>query len=178
MAVLSAAILALLAGTSSAQAVDEHIWSSVAWILHGERTPLWGPYNEPALTPWGAQQMFAQGSLLRARYLDQDENESNTVYAPLVGIERNAIDNSQLNILTGTDQFMAASAQAFAQGLYPPITQAFSAGAGGMDAAVFPNGSIANYPLGGYQYANMRTASNLDFESIWYVQRYAALKTA
>ncbi|KAK5660895.1 hypothetical protein OQA88_12268 [Cercophora sp. LCS_1] len=167
MVVLSPIVVSLLIGAGSAQAVDEHIWSSVAWVLHGERTPLWGPYPQPALTPWGAQQMFSQGSLLRARYLDQDKDEPNTEYAPIVGIERNAIDNSQLNILTSTEQFLAASAQAFSQGLYPPITQAFSNGSGGMDAAAFPNGSIANYPLGGYQYANTRTASNLDFESVW-----------
>jgi len=167
MALLAATALALLARTSSAQ--TEHVWSSVAWILHGERTPIWGSLPQLTLTPLGAQQMFAQGSLLRARYLSRDPNEKNTEYTPIVGIEANAIDNSQLTILAPTDPYMVTSAQAFTQGLYPPILQAFSNNSGGMEAALNPNGSIVNYPLGGYQYPNIKTVSGLDYESVWYV---------
>jgi hypothetical protein len=180
MAVLSAAALALLVVSSSAQSTgssNEHVWSSVAWVLHGERTPLWGPTLYPALTPLGAQQMFAQGSLLRDRYLREDPEEQDATFAPIVGIERNAIDNTQLSILTNTDQYMVTSAQAFLQGLYPPILQAFSENSGGIEAARYANGSIVNYPLQGYQYPAIRTASILDFESIWYVPLKAGLSS-
>ena len=170
MAVLSAAVVSLLVASSSAQSSSEHVWSSVAWVLHGERTPLWYPTPYPALTPLGAQQMFSQGSLLRDRYLRKDTDEQDATYAPIVGIEANAIDNTQLSILTNTDQYMVTSTQAFLQGLYPPIEQAFSEGAGGIEAAQFYNGTVVNYPLGGYQYPAFRTASILDFESIWYVE--------
>jgi len=172
MAILSATVLALLVTCSAAQSTSanasiEHVWSSVAWVLHGERTPLWGPALYPALTPLGAQQMFAQGSLLRDRYLREDPEEKDATFAPIIGIERNAIDNTQLTILTNTDPYMVTSAQAFVQGLYPPILQAFSENSGGIAAARFANGSIVNYPLQGYQYPAFRTVSPLDFESIW-----------
>lgn len=173
MAPLAATVLALLVAAvsaqSSAQSSSEHIWSSVAWVLHGERTPLLG-HTPPALTPLGAQQMFSQGTTLRSRYLARSidaDGASEAGRAPIVGIEANALDNTQLSIMTNTDSFMVTSAVAFLQGLYPPISQAFAVGTGGMDAAELANGSIVNYPLGGYQYPSIKTASVLDFESIW-----------
>ncbi|KAK3343938.1 histidine phosphatase superfamily [Lasiosphaeria hispida] len=173
MTVFTAAVLALLAGasSSSAQSSSEHIWASVGWVLHGERTPLFGA-TPPSLTPVGAQQMFAQGELLRSRYLSRSTDSDNdddgvNRHAPIVGIEANAIDNTQLNIITNTDQYMVTSAIAFTQGLYPPINQAFSENSGGMAAAQLANGSVVNYPMGGYQYPSIRTASILDFESVW-----------
>jgi hypothetical protein len=172
MAILTGAVLALLVASSSAQTTtmppnNEYIWSSVGWVLHGERTPIWGPGASPALTPLGAQQMFEQGSLLRDRYLREDPEEKDATFAPIVGIERNAIDNTQLSILTNSDPYMVTSAQAFLQGLYPPILQAFSENSGGIEAARLANGSIVNYPLQGYQYPAFRTASVLDSESIY-----------
>ncbi|KAK0705165.1 histidine phosphatase superfamily [Lasiosphaeris hirsuta] len=175
MTAFTAAVLALLAGasSSSAQSSSEHIWASVGWVLHGERTPLFGA-TPPSLTPVGAQQMFAQGDLLRTRYLSRftdSDDDGVDRHAPIVGIEANAIDNTQLSIITNTDQYMVTSAMAFIQGLYPPINQAFSENSGGMAAAQLANGSVVNYPLGGYQYPSIRTASILDFESVWYVRR-------
>jgi len=168
MRIYAASLATLLVGTISAQSTSEHVWSSVAWILHGERTPIWGLTPSPALTPIGARQMFDQGSLLRSRYLQTSgEVDNEAGRAPIVGMERNAIDNSQVNILTNTDHFMVTSAQAFAQGLYPPLPQVFSNSTGGVEGATLPNGSVVNYPLGGYQYPSIRTFSILDFESIW-----------
>ncbi len=174
MTILSTTVLALMAGFVSGQSSSEHIWSSVAWVLHGEHTPLFRP-NTPTLTPVGAQQMFAQGSQVRRRYLATAIEEADKAgRAPIVGIEPNAIDNSQLYILTNTDSYSVTGSLAFMQGLYPPIEQAFANGAGGMDSAelieISGNGSkVVNFPLEGYQYPNIRTASVLDMESIWYV---------
>lgn len=167
--------LALLAGSGSAQTSSgEHVWSSVGWILHGERTPYYLP-NTPTLTSLGAQQMFSQGSMFRARYLQtgsfaQDE-EGGIDSAPIVGIEKNAIDNSQIEILSTTDSFIFTGALAFMQGLYPPIEQAFADNSGDMDSAILANGTLVNYPLNGYQYPNIRTASVQDPEAIWYVNK-------
>ncbi|KAK0634653.1 histidine phosphatase superfamily [Bombardia bombarda] len=173
MALLSAAVLGLAlaaAPTEAVQSTSEHIWSSSVWLLHGETTPIHG--RNPSLTPIGAQQMLSQGALFRDRYLDWTENlgvdyDDDDVSAPIVGIGRIAIENSQLDIASSTDSFTFGSALAFLQGLYPPRTQAFAESAGGMEAATLANGTMLNYPLDGYQYPNIKSASLLDQESIW-----------
>ncbi|KAM7222096.1 histidine phosphatase superfamily [Rhypophila decipiens] len=161
-------VLALLAGFGSAQRDSgEHVWASVGWILHGERTPYYAP-NVPSLTSLGARQMFDQGSFLRARYLDSTgDEEADLDPAPIMGIGRNAIDNNQLDIISTNDPFIFAGALAFMQGLYPPIQQAFSNGSGGMDSAVLSNGTLVNYPLEGYQYPNIQAHGVQDPNSIW-----------
>ncbi|KAK3683684.1 histidine phosphatase superfamily [Podospora appendiculata] len=159
-------VLAVLATHTSAQSSSEQVWSSTSWVLYGERTPLAGDGNPPALTPIGADQLYSQGSMFRARYLEKSL-DSDITYSPIVGIQRYAIDNTQLDIRSNTDSYTFDSALAFMQGLYPPITQAFSNSSGGMEAATLANGSIVNYPLGGYQYPNIRSTSSLDPDSIW-----------
>lgn len=162
--------LAVLVSGGSAQVVVEDIWSAVAYIYHGEHTPSEGS-DSPSLTPLGAQQMYAQGTRFRARYLeegsvtgDQDGSPTNGV---IEGIAAVAIDNTQLSIMTTGDQYASAGALSFIQALYPPTTDAFSKNAGGLDAAVLANGSLINYPLGGYQYPDIRVLSVLDPNSIW-----------
>ncbi|KAK3386976.1 histidine phosphatase superfamily [Podospora didyma] len=174
MATLSAVLAVVLVGVTSVEAqrastTSEHIWSSSVWVLYGERIPLYEAGYPQALTPLGAQQMYSQGSLLRARYLSQfdDDDADVTSMAPIVGIGRNAIDNSQLNVYSTTERYATAGALAFMQGLYPPVTQAFSNATGGMDAALLANGSLVNYPLGGYQYPDIQTMSLLDRGSLW-----------
>ncbi|KAM7206208.1 histidine phosphatase superfamily [Rhypophila sp. PSN 637] len=161
-------VLTLLAGFGSAQRDSgEHVWASVGWILHGERTPYYAP-NVPSLTSLGARQMFNQGSFFRARYLDSTgDEEADLDPAPIMGIGRNAIDNNQLDIISTNDPFIFAGALAFMQGLYPPIQQAFSNGSGGMDSAVLSNGTLVNYPLEGYQYPNIQAYGVQDPDSIW-----------
>ncbi|KAK4205699.1 histidine phosphatase superfamily [Triangularia verruculosa] len=170
MGPLSPAVLiaALLTTTTLAQS-NERVWSSVAWILYGDRTPLLS--DNPTLTPLGAQQLKTQGSALRDRYLwksaqsdngdDNIDNNGLDDVAPISGIERYAINNQQLKVMSTTDSYNVASAMAFFQGLYPPITQAFANATGGMTAATLANGTIVNYPMGGYQYPQIQTASRL-----------------
>jgi len=172
MASLSALVaLAALAGSGSTQQLSsrEYIWSSVGWVFHGERDPFLGNVNTPTLTSLGAQQMFSQGSMFRTRYLeagdsDQRHDEAGNVHAPIVGIQKNAIDNSQIEIISTTDGFIFTSALAFMQGLYPPV-QANSSG--DLDGAIVSNGSLVNYPLGGYQYPNIETSTVYDPADIW-----------
>ncbi|KAK4175896.1 histidine phosphatase superfamily [Triangularia setosa] len=161
-----AVLTALLATTTFAQST-ERVWSSVAWILYGDRTPLLS--DNPTLTPLGAQQLKAQGSALRDRYLwksiaDDDDNIDNNGLddiAPIHDMERYAINNRQLKVISTTDAYNVASAMAFFQGLYPPITQAMSNSTGGMMAATLANGTVVDYPMDGYQYPQIQTVSRL-----------------
>ncbi|KAK3315226.1 histidine phosphatase superfamily [Apodospora peruviana] len=169
--IFAAVALLALAGTGSAQSSSEHIWASVGWILHGERTPYFGT-DPPALTPLGAQQLYDQGQMFRSRYLEEGPVVVNGEVldlerAPIVDIQPNAIDNTQLEVVSNTDSWIFNSALAFMQGLYPPISQAFNNNTGGMDGAMLTDGTLVNYPLDGYQYPNIKTSSLLDPDSIW-----------
>jgi len=160
---LVAALAWLIAGSSA----EETIWSSVAYILHGERTPLRSAVSSPpTLTPLGAQQLFAQGTALRARWLDRSLTAGQsgiTGFAPIMGLETNAIDNSQLDIRTTTDEYVISSAMAFMQALYPPRNQTFLE----MESAVLANHTLVDFPLSGYQYPRIQTLSPLDPDSAW-----------
>ncbi|KAF3070785.1 hypothetical protein GL218_00603 [Daldinia childiae] len=153
-----------------AQSTNETVWASVAYVLYGERTPFQGDLA-PSLTPLGAQQLYSQGSLFRARYLSNsslsDEENAITTNSPIVGIERQALDNSQLSISSSTDDYVVGSALAFLQGLYPPVTQTFASNNGGDNASTLANGTVVNYPLDGYQYPNIRNVPTTDPNSVW-----------
>ena len=176
MATLALVIsLAALVVSSSAQTTDdtEVVWSSFAYVFYGERAPpQTAPGRSSALTALGAQQMYEQGSMFRARYLHPDANLTEaavnvTDNARIQGIEWNAIDNSQLYIATNTDEWTAESALAFMQGLYPPSEQTYSDNAGGTTGASLADNTLLEFPLDGYQYPKVRTMSILDPESIW-----------
>ena len=64
------------------------------------------------------------------------------------------------------DQFIVASAQAFMQGLYPPL-QLSSNDTFATSQSVLANGSNILSPLNGYQYPQIYTASRNDDNSIW-----------
>ncbi|KAL1880000.1 hypothetical protein VTK73DRAFT_6390 [Phialemonium thermophilum] len=164
------ASLSLLVQTGSTQVVNERIWSAAAFVYHGELTPLRFSSTR-SLTPLGAQQMFDEGTTFRQRYLDNSNFDPNgtvvSLPAPIEGVEINAIDNSQLYISSSNDGYSTASALAFLQGLYPPLSQAFSDSSGGMAAARLANGSIVDYPLDGYQYPDIQAPSVLDPNYIW-----------
>ncbi|KAK3293326.1 histidine phosphatase superfamily [Chaetomium fimeti] len=75
--------------------------------------------------------------------------------------------NEHLHVESSTDRCSSASALAFMQGLYPPFPHV------SCDSDVpghnwMSNGSVLNYPMGGYQYPNIRTvAPDRDPDSIW-----------
>lgn len=162
----SAALVALLAVTAPAQSSSERVWSSFAFVLYGERTPLSG-HDLPTLTPLGAQQLLSQGSFFRDRYLvTSSSSEDDSSSKPIVGINLDAIDNHQLAIYSSTADYNVASTLAFMQGLYPPNSDAFPSVTGGLSTNQLANGSTYNYPLDGYQYPNIQTLSILDPKSI------------
>ena len=150
-----------------AMASTQVTWASTAFTYHGEKLPFLnnGPYN---LTPLGAQQLLLAGSLLRARYVSPPVNGSQlTVSLPINGLNVNDIENSQMQILSTNDEYVTASAMAFMQGLYPPKN---ANGEGTLtvdEESIMGNGSLIQFPLGGYQYPNIESLGSLDFNSIW-----------
>ncbi|KAI1456502.1 phosphoglycerate mutase-like protein [Annulohypoxylon moriforme] len=160
-----------LVGEALAISTNETVWSSFSYVLYGERTPLQAQLA-PSLTPLGAQQLYSQGALFRARYLSPNANlsaEENaiTTNSPISGIEVQALDNSQLSIYSTTDDYVVGGALAFLQGLYPPITRTFASNNGGENASVLANGTMIDYPLDGYQYPNILTIPVTDMSSVW-----------
>lgn len=162
-------VLSLLAATAglAAAAEDITVWSAVALVMYGERTPLVGP-TSPELTPLGAQQMYTQGTAFRSRYvLDGTSNASAAAALPIYALEPNALDTTQISVLSTDDSYVVAGALAFMQGLYPPQTDEFAYDNGGRSAAVLANGALVNFPLDGYQYPLITTASLQDPASSW-----------
>ncbi|KAK3397146.1 histidine phosphatase superfamily [Sordaria brevicollis] len=149
---------------------EERVWSSVAWVMHGDRTPLGVPGSPPTLTPHGAQQMLARGSVLRNRYIvaplePASFDFSKLIGARLVGLSTNAIDNTQLDVVAAAESYNFHSALALMQGLYPPSTKVFN-GTDGIAAALMADTNILDYPLEGYQYPVIRSPSGDDPESV------------
>ncbi|MCJ1224827.1 hypothetical protein MMC12_001473 [Toensbergia leucococca] len=134
---------------------SETIWTSVVFTRHGDRTPLILP-ELTTLTALGAQQLLSAGKLFRSRYIDTPGGPLAQSLA-INGLSTNELDNDQVSVMSTVDQFTSASAQAFMQGLYPPYSQ----------ASTLTNGSKIDYPVGGYQYPQIYTASALDQSSIW-----------
>ena len=122
----------------------ETVWSSVIITRNGDSVPLIA--NEPTVvTPLGAQQMFAAGALFRDRYITGAAPGNLTIN----GISMYQIDNSQTFALALLDEYVTASAQAFIQGLYPPLNNSFSTD----DPIITPESLLANstqvaFPLG------------------------------
>lgn len=155
-------LTALLGLSTTALAQSEIVWGSVIYTYYGEKTPSLtsGPYN---LSPLGATQMLQAGSFIRSRNIDPPTNSSNLgAPAPIHNISPQSIDNSQLFALSTDDEFISGSAMAFFQGLYPPRGFPIID-----DQDILANGTNLGFPLDGYQYPNVGTVSELDFNYIW-----------
>ncbi|KAM4060641.1 histidine phosphatase superfamily (branch 2) domain-containing protein [Hirsutella rhossiliensis] len=158
--------VALMAATVTADDSNQgiRVWAAAAYITHGERTPPMGGL-QTILTPEGAQQMWRQGSAFRSRYLTGGANGSQSA---VQGMARDAIDNAQLSVLSQADEWVAAGAMAFMQGLYPPKTDVYVGAAGGQvlghDYADGRN--TTDYPLEGYQYPWILTVPPQESSSI------------
>ena len=158
-AALVANVAAQAGGDSNAND-NVRVWAAVAYINSGERTPLLGSL-QTVLTPEGAQQLWRQGSAFRDRYV----TGNNTA---IQNVAQDAIDNRQLTVLSQADEWVAAGALAFMQGLYPAQKGVFLDAAGGKDLSHgYANGSNdTEYPLNGYQYPKLRTLSIEERSSI------------
>jgi len=112
------------------------------------------------LTPLGAEQLYLAGSGIRNRYIASTNISQDTV--AISGLSKNDLDNAQLDVMTMEDPYLAASALAFMQGLYPPFDTISSD-----EEAAKGDGGTYEFPLNGYQYPRVATMSELDFNHIW-----------
>ncbi|KAB8293511.1 hypothetical protein EYC80_007817 [Monilinia laxa] len=95
-------------------------WSSVVYTYYGEVTPTFLNVTTPSLTPLGANQLYNSGSIIRDRYLNSTSTQL-TLGFPINGLSDPYIINNQLQVWSTGDEYVVASAQAFIQGLYPPV---------------------------------------------------------
>ncbi|KAH7410767.1 histidine acid phosphatase-like protein [Cadophora sp. MPI-SDFR-AT-0126] len=159
------ALLALLTLTSPvlSQTTDTNqiTWAAVTYTYHGEKTPDFHTSARTVdLTPLGAEQLFLAGNGIRNRYIVSTNISQDTV--AINGLNKNNIDNAQLDVMTMEDPYLAASAMAFMQGLYPPFDAITSD-----EEAARGDGGRYEFPLNGYQYPRIATMSELDFNHIW-----------
>ena len=156
MAIASALLVALCATSALAQA--EITWGSVVFTYHGEKIPYLAQ-GAHHLTPFGATQLFNAGNAVRERYLQIRPNTTSTQdFRPINGLSKDDIVNSQLSTWALGDEFVAGSATAFMQGLYPPRKGYLSTDEEYLDTAAWGGiGGLFTYPLDGYQYPAIKT---------------------
>ena len=155
------ATIGLFATALSRSVGNETIWASVVYSYHGDRTPLVLPVQN-VLTPLGAQQLFSAGAFFRQRYLAAPAGAQEANHT-IDSILHNSFDTSQIHIRSTLDDYVLASAQAFMQGLYPPLNST----SGTDPNSILANGSFIKFPLGGYQYTQIYTTSPLDPNAIY-----------
>jgi len=156
----------LLATLSPSFALRQQVLSSFVFTRYGDRTPLYTP-DSSVLTPYGARQMYNAGSNFRSRYLTTTF-DSASITAAIRDISHYQLDSDEVSIFADNNQYSVASAQAFMQGLYPPLGDATN-----LNYTQIPGiSNLANStnivsPLNGYQYPAIETASSYDINSIW-----------
>ncbi|KAL2006208.1 hypothetical protein VTN00DRAFT_9862 [Thermoascus crustaceus] len=145
-----------------AQGLEEKIWAVVAFTTYGDSTPTLLPRSR-TLTSLGAHDLYTAGSIFRKRYVNPITNGTSSTR--IQKISPYMLDSSEVNVYSTTDQFIAASAQAFMQGLYPPLEHSYNETY--IDATnILANGSVIDFPLNGYQYPRIYTAGLTDSNSI------------
>jgi hypothetical protein len=138
-----------------------HPHATFAFIRTGERTPLEQP-GASVLTALGANQMYDLGRNFRSRYVSGNSPAALGV-AHIANISQDFLNNDQILVQTLDTPYLISSAQAFMQGLYP--AHGISNGTG--DATgVLADGTVLDFPLNGYQYADIESFGSSDPNSI------------
>ncbi|KAK5165482.1 uncharacterized protein LTR77_009011 [Saxophila tyrrhenica] len=167
-------LLTFLLPTVTAQSDARYtVWASVIFSRTGERTPEVLGSEPVTLTSVGARQQELNGHFFRQRYFESFNNfstDNGVGIAPLPGMNPQIPDVQKLYVQALDEQSSVASAQAFLQGLYPPVS--FSGNASEVQAMVDPSGRVANGsyvdpPLGGYRYAQVHTSGQYDPEFVY-----------
>lgn len=86
-------------------------------------------------------------------------------FAPINNLSTNEADSQEVVILVPDAPYLQSSAQAFMQAFYPPHSPETSEI--GDWSQVLSNGVVVDYPLSGYKYPTIHTASDLDPNSIF-----------
>ena len=140
----------------------ETVWGVVTLTTFGDRVPLLSS-DYSVLTPVGADQLYSAGQTFRYRYITPSSSSSSNRSIP--GISKYEINNNQIYNYGLWDVFVGQSAQAFLEGLYPPLNINGPGGTNGASQAtlgLLANGSRVAGPLGGIQYPELRLASDDD----------------
>ncbi|KXG47485.1 Histidine phosphatase superfamily, clade-2 [Penicillium griseofulvum] len=155
---LPIALLALQGpATVSAQDSDstEKVWGVFAFTVHGDSKPSVLTSSRP-LTDYGANELAAAASAFRYRYVSTPAGSATGIQniSPII------LDSNDVDVLSTTGQNIVGSAQAFMQGLYPPL------GSMNIPGNQIANGSFAQAPLNGYQYPRIVTVGEADPQSV------------
>ncbi|PLB47248.1 phosphoglycerate mutase-like protein [Aspergillus steynii IBT 23096] len=154
---------AALVHSASAQDLNEQVWGVFAFTLHGDSIPAVLPQPK-ALTPYGAGDLHAAGSAFRSRYVAvQGNNDSSSTR--IESLSPYVLDTGEIEVLSTTSPSDVASAQAFMQGLYPPLNETYT-GTYVDFSLQLANGSTITAPLKGYQYPRILTLSSDDPRSL------------
>lgn len=151
--------IALLAlqGPVTVSAQDSHsiekVWGVFAFTVHGDSKPS-ALTSSRTLTDYGANELAAAASDFRSRYVSGGSDTGIQNISPII------LDSNDVDVLSTTDQNIVGSAQAFMQGLYPPL------GSMNISSGQIANGSFAQAPLNGYQYPRIVTVGEADPQSI------------
>lgn len=153
----------LLTAFSPVFALRQEVLSSFVFTRYGDRTPLYTS-DSSILTPYGATQMYNAGSILRDRYLTTGFGDGTTNIRDIAHYLLNA---DEVSIMSTDHQYVVASAQAFMQGLYPPLGQSSTNFTNLGEMSQLANGTNVIAPLNGYNYADISTVSSYDPRSVW-----------
>ena len=111
---------------------------------HGDRTPKSIP---PAnLTSLGYRQVFTSGTHFRNRYIASNASSQ------IAGINSDIVKHSQITASAPRDTVLITSAQAFLQGLYPPVGST-------LESDTLRDGRTIEPPMDGYQLIPIETVS-------------------
>ncbi|WEW60922.1 hypothetical protein PRK78_006410 [Emydomyces testavorans] len=148
-----AIVLQFVGIVTSQSETKRKIWSTFIFTTGGDGTPYLSG-EAATLTSLGARQLFGVGAAIRERYVNSNYND--TVSSSLIdGISPYKLNNSEISVVATSDQLTSASAQAFMQGLYPPLDLLES-------GDVSDNDAIMDFPFSGYQYPNITTIGPRD----------------
>lgn len=155
--------LAFSSAVVAQSALKQRVLSTFIYTNYGDRTPF--VFSSPAtLTPLGAHQLFEAGAKVRERYVTPIEGDAELT--TIAGISPFQLQYDQLTVLASQEQFVTGSAQAFLQGLYPPL-ETFSNYTYIAGQSTIENGTNLVAPLNGYQYPDILTLTSNDMNSIW-----------
>ncbi|KAL3464259.1 histidine phosphatase superfamily [Aspergillus heterothallicus] len=159
---LFVAVLILSSVTSIlAQDQTPRVWAAFAYNVYGEVVPKAFP-RPRALTSHGANQLNAAGAAFRNRYVSLNSSDRSS---RIQNLSPYLLDNDDIKVSTTPDVAALASAQAFMQGLYPPLDASLNASFF-EPKTTLADGSSAIAPMGGYQYPPILTFGYEDPQSL------------
>ncbi|KAL4975326.1 histidine phosphatase superfamily [Aspergillus desertorum] len=154
-----------LLGVSSVAAKNQtaRVWAVYAYTVNGETIPRVFPRSR-ALTSYGAYQLHEAGSAFRGRYVSVKSGADEPV-TRIENLSPYLLDNDDVKITSTPDVAVLASAQAFMQGVYPPLNESFNTTSFDNQLEL-ADGSLVSPPLGGYQYPSIVTVGVEDPQSL------------